>query len=77
MDQNKETVVTINNGSRKISMYFTIAEDGGLEMQMSVIPEVKEGEEPDLPLSLASIFLEALKTTGEEDNKSEIYDGQD
>lgn len=77
MDQNKETVVTINNGSRKISMYFIIADDGGLDMQMSVLPEVKEGEEPDLPLSLASIFLEALNTTGKEDNKSEIYDGQD
>ena len=55
----KETVVTFNNGTRKISMYFTET-DGDLNMQMAMDPEFQEGEEPDLPMLLASTFMNAL-----------------
>lgn len=64
---NNETVVTFNNGSRKISMYFTET-DGNLDMQMSVEPEFKEDEEPDLPMLLASTFLNSIQ---KEDDKNE------
>ena len=63
-----ETIVTFNNGTRKISMYFT-EENGDLNMQMSVTPEFKEGEEPDLPMLLASTFMNALNTERTEDAK--------
>lgn len=63
----KETIVTFNNGSRKISMYFSET-DGNLDMQMSVEPEFKDGEEPDLPMLLASTFLNSIQ---KEDDKNE------
>lgn len=63
----KETIVTFNNGSRKISMYFSET-DGNLDMQMSVEPEFKDGEEPDLPMLLASTFLNSIQ---KEDNRNE------
>jgi len=67
---NNETVVTFNNGTRKISMYFT-EEQGTLNMQMSVEPELKDGEEPDLPMLLASTFLNCIQKEDDEP-KSEI-----
>lgn len=63
----KETIVTFNDGSRKISMYFSEI-DGNLDMQMSVEPEFKDGEEPDLPMLLASTFLNSIQ---KEDDKNE------
>lgn len=65
----KETVVTFNNGSRKISMYFTEL-NGDLSMQMSMEPEFNEGEEPDLPMLLASTFMNALNTQKEDESES-------
>jgi hypothetical protein len=69
-----ETVVTFNNGTRKISMYFT-EKDGDLNMQMAMDPEFKEGEEPDLPMLLASTFMTALNS-GKKDEVEHtvIYD---
>ena len=55
----KECVVTFKNADRQIAMYFT-EENGNLDMQMSMTPEFKEGEEPDLPMLLASTFMAAL-----------------
>ena len=75
--KNNECVVTFNNGTRKISMYFNVDDTGGLNMQMDVNPEVNPEEEPDLPLMLAGTFLAALQTDKKEDGKSEIYTGQD
>lgn len=66
----KETVVTFNNGSRKISMYFS-DNDGNLDMQMSVEPELKDGEEPDLPMLLASMFLNSIQKEDDQ-NESKI-----
>ncbi len=65
----KETIVTFNNGSRKISMYFT-EENGDLSMQMSMEPEFNEGEEPDLPMLLASTFMNALNAQKEDESES-------
>lgn len=65
----KETVVTFNNGSRKISMYFTEL-NGDLSMQMSMEPEFNEGEEPDLPMLLASTFMNALNAQKEDESES-------
>lgn len=65
----KETIVTFNNGSRKISMYFT-EQNGDLSMQMSMEPEFKEGEEPDLPMLLASTFMNALNAQKEDESES-------
>lgn len=62
----EECVVTFNNGQRKVAMYFT-DNDGNLEMQMSVEPELKEGEEPDLVMLLAGAFMNALNTEDESD----------
>ena len=75
--KNNECVVTFNNGIRKVSMYFSTDDTGGLNMQMDVTPEVNLDEEPDLPLMLAGTFLTALQTDKKEDDKSEIYTGQD
>lgn len=67
----KETVVTFNNGTRKVSMYFT--EDGdNLDMQMVITPEFKDGDEPDLPMMLASTFLEALNVKKEDESEPTI-----
>lgn len=67
---NNECVVTFKNANRNVSMYFTII-DGDLDMQMGINPEVKEGEEPDLPLMLASTFLKALNIENEDEHGSE------
>ena len=67
---NNECVVTFKNAKRNVSMYFTVV-DGDLDMQMGVNPEVKEGEEPDLPLVLASTFLKALNIENEDEHESE------
>ena len=64
-----EAVVTFKNEKRVISMYFTET-DGNLDMQMSMGPEFKEGEEPDLVMLLASTFMNALNIK-DEDNEPE------
>lgn len=56
---NQEAVVTFKSKDRTIAMYFTEI-DGDLDMQMSMNPEFKEGEEPDLPMLLASTFMNSL-----------------
>ena len=73
MDNNlmEECVVTFNNGNRKISMYFT-DRNGNLEVQMSVDPELKENEEPDLVMLLASTFMTALNTEDNNNDEPEI-----
>ena len=68
-----ETVVTFNNGKRKVSMYFT-EDNGDLNMQMAVDPEMKEGDEPDLPMLLASVFMNALNTEIKDTVNTEIKD---
>ena len=55
-----QCVCTFNAGNRKISMYFTEDEEG-LDMQMTVTPEFKDGDEPDLPMLLASALLNAIQ----------------
>lgn len=67
----EECVVTFNNGKRKISMYFS-DNAGNLEMQMSVEPEFKDGEEPDLAMLLTSTFMNALNTEDNKENESKI-----
>lgn len=65
---NKECVVTFKNESRTVAMYFK-EEDGNLDMQMSITPEFKPTEEdPDLPILLASTFLQTLNI----ENKDEF-----
>lgn len=71
----KETIVTFNNGSRKISMYFTET-NGDLSMQMSMEPEFNEGEEPDLPMLLASTFMNALNAQKEDESESKTIVSQ-
>lgn len=66
-----ECVVTFNNGVRKISMYFT-DNNGNLDMQMSVDPEFKEGEEPDLVMLLAGTFMNALNAEDTSNDEPEI-----
>lgn len=68
--EKQECVVTFKNASRQIAMYFT-EEDGNLDMQMSVNPEVADGEAPDLPLMLASAFLQLLNTENKDESESE------
>ncbi len=68
-----ETVVTFNNGKRKVSMYFT-EDNGDLNMQMAVDPEMKEGDEPDLPMLLASVFMNALNAEIKDTVNTEIKD---
>ena len=55
-----ETVVTFKNKDRVIAMYFTQDENGSLDMQMSVSPEMNPDEDPDLPMLLASTFLNVI-----------------
>lgn len=66
---NQEAVVTFKSKDRTIAMYFTEI-DGDLDMQMSMDPEFKEGEEPDLPMLLASTFMNSLNI--DTDNESKI-----
>lgn len=70
--EKKECVVTFKNESRRVAMYF-IEEDGNLDMQMSIDPDIKEGEEPDLPLMLASAFLQTLNTENKDESESEEH----
>lgn len=70
-----ETVVTFKNKDRVIAMYFTQDENGSLDMQMSVSPEMNPDEDPDLPMLLASTFLNVIMPK-EKDDKL-VYDGQD
>lgn len=67
----KETVVTFNNGLRKISMYFT-EENGDLNMQMAMDPEFGPDEEPDLPMLLASTFMNALNAERKDEIEPKI-----
>lgn len=69
-----QCVVSFNSGTRRITMYFTEDNDG-LDMQMTVDPEFKEGEEPDLPMLLASAFLNSIqkKEDNDEQPKNIIY----
>lgn len=62
-----QCVVSFNTGERRITMYFTEQEDG-LDMQMTVEPEFKEGEDPDLAMLLASTLLNAIQNPEKEDN---------
>ena len=80
MKEFKEVVVTFNDGNRKISMYFTPSDEkDGLNMQMAINPELKEEEEPDMPLLLANVFMQALKMTEKDgeptiiEEKSDVY----
>lgn len=66
---NNECIVTFTNGERKVSLDFTVTESGDLDMKMGIVPEFKEGDEPDLPLLLANTFIEALKNTEKEDGE--------
>ena len=70
--EKKECVVTFKNESRRVAMYF-IEENGNLDMQMSIDPDIKEGEEPDLPLMLASAFLQTLNTENKDESESEEH----
>ena len=66
----EEAVVTFKNADRVISMYFTEV-DGALNMQMSISPDFNKGDEPDMPIRLASIFMEALKVENEDNRDDE------
>ena len=66
----QECVVSFKSENRRISMYFT-EENGDLDMQMTMDPELKDGEEPDLPLLLAGAFMTALNIDKNE-NESQI-----
>ena len=65
-----EVVATFKSENRTIAMYFK-EEEGALNMQMSVDPEFKEGDDPDLTMLLAGAFLDAINTKNEDD-KPEI-----
>lgn len=67
----KECVVTFKNENRQIAMYFSEV-DGELDMQMSVNPELKDGEEADLTIFLAGMFIKALHVDNQENEQSEI-----
>ncbi len=73
---NNECVVTFKSGKRIIAMYFTET-NGDLELQMSVEPEMKDGEEPDLPMLLASTLMNAIQAENEDKSNPKVYDGQD
>ena len=66
-----ECVVTFKNQDRQIAMYFTL-EDENLDMQMSVNPEFKDGDEPDLPMLLANLFIKAVRVDEKENEQSII-----
>lgn len=63
-----EAVVTFKNEKRTVAMYFTEI-DGNLDMQMSMDPEFNEGEEPDLPLLLAGVLMDALNVDKSQDEE--------
>lgn len=66
-----EVVVTFKSKDRSIAMYFT-EENGDLQMQMNVSPELKQDEEPDLTMLLASTFLNSIQKEDENDEPSII-----
>lgn len=66
----EECVVTFKNANRQIAMYFTI-DNGDLNMQMVANPEVTKEDEPDLVLSLASAFMQALNTENKDESETE------
>ncbi len=66
-----QCVVSFNTGQRRITMYFTENEDG-LDMQMTVDPELKEGEDPDLAMLLASSLLNAIQKNEDNDEQPKI-----
>lgn len=72
-----ETVVTFKNGKRVISMYFTESSDKGLDMRMTIDPEWKPDEEPDLPMLLASTLMNSLNMKSEDASNPQVYAGQD
>lgn len=67
----EEVVVTFKSKDRMIAMYFT-DNNGNLDMQMSVNPELKDSEDPDLAMLLAGAFMDALHTEQKENDKPEI-----
>lgn len=72
-----ECVVKFQNNIRKITMYFN-EKDGNLDMQMAVDPELKEDEEPDLCMLLASTLLNTLNgEVTKDDSNVKVYDGKD
>jgi len=66
-----EVVVTFKSKDRCIAMYFT-EENGDLQMQMNVSPELKPDEEPDLTMLLASTFLNSIQKEDKNDEPSII-----
>lgn len=66
-----QCVCTFTDGDRKISMYFT-EDNEGLDMQMVVDPEFKDGDKPDLPMLLASTFLNAIQKKEDNDEQLQI-----
>ena len=67
----EECVVKFQNQNRKITMYFTEDEEG-LSLQMAMDPEETDAE-PDLALTLASIFLQVIQgDTSENENEEGI-----
>ena len=67
----EEVVVTFKSKNRMIAMYFT-DDNGNLDMQMSVTPELKDGEEPDLTMLLAGAFMDALHTEQKDNEEPKI-----
>ena len=67
--EKQEVVVSFKTEKRQITMYFT-DNDGELDMNMVITPELKENEPQDLQLSLVSLFMQMLQTNTEE-NKDE------
>lgn len=66
----EECVVTFKNANRQIAMYFTTDGDG-LNMQMNANPELTKDDKPDLVLSLASAFMQALNTENKDESETE------
>lgn len=72
-----EVVVKFQSAGRKITMYLTQDDEGGLDLQMAMDPEMKENEEPDLCMLLASTLMNALNAESIEDANPKVYDGKD
>lgn len=75
---NEECVVTFKTKNRVIAQYYTENENG-LDLQMSIDPELKDDEEPDLALLLASTLIQSLQSTevNEDESNPKVYDGKD
>lgn len=71
-----QVVVTFKSADRVIAMYFNQQDDGTLDMQMDTSPEIKEGEDPDLTMLLASAFINAINPKVVEDESPVIYNGE-